>query len=1201
MKKERNETIKKLVTNKFNIDNFKEFTARVINTKARDRKVSESIWKEYRNYIESYQVVGDYTDRDSNRVYITVVKIKEKYKDGKIIDPTRARTKQRNFIAKLMKEYSHDGALIAFYNESNPTWRLSFVKLDYSFTIDGVKEKLTPAKRLSYILGEDEASHTAEKQLGLLLGKKEEVTLEEIEEIFQIEKVTNEFFVKYKDKYLELKEYLEKDSEFIKESEKYTKKIEDFSEEFAKKLMGQLAFLYFLQKKGWLGVKLIPETLTLNEYNKISNNKSNVEKELLAKIFTRVSENQYKRSVSKIKELSDKNANILAGCFKNTDFDKDWGTGEKRFIRTLFKRHRDIEDKKNKGRNFFNDYLEPLFYDALNNHRGESQYFKEFNCKIPFLNGGLFEPLNSYDWGNTDFNIPDEIFSNRTDDDNGDGILDVFDRFNFTIAENEPFETEVAVDPEMLGKVFENLLDVKNRKSKGAFYTPREIVHYMCKESLINYLDNEVETAERKDIEQLIQMGEFTKEYDQHLFEMDYKKGKKINTEDWGLPTSILRNIDKIDKAIANVKIADPAIGSGAFPLGMLIEIVKVRSILTEYMIMHKYFILKKSNELTKQWAMEDDVRKERSLYNLKIETIENSLFGVDIEPSAVEIAKLRLWLSIVVDSENDSINPLPNLDFNFMVGNSLLDEFEGIKLFDEKLLDKDYSKKNLKNIQMGSQIDLFKTDESVKNDLIEQISRLHKEFFKEKNNSLKKEVKNKIEKLEWTLIQFTLQSSGNEDKVKELEKLQKEKRKPYFLWKLEFAEVFKEKGGFDIVIGNPPYVRYEKFKEIRSTLEKKYICYDTSADLYIYFYELGTNILKINGNINFITSNKWMKTKYGIKFRKFLLEKNKIYLLIDLGSGVFETASVDSNILSYNKIPNEDYNFYMGNTIKSKYLFSIKNMDEKCFVIMSKEEYLIKSKLENKTKRIKDLNFKIRRGILTGCNEVFLLGKDEIEIFQNEDFKKLLKPVLRGKDLKKYSIEYADIFLLATKNGLDIKNDYPKVYNYLENKNNELDGKLEKRYDRGSHWSNLRNCAYYSEFLKEKIIYPEFSSESSFVWEEGKYFNLDTTWYIFDETLRKYHLAILNSSLIWFYLKLISIQLGSSALRMKKIYIEQIPLKEVEENLKNILTEKVNKIISLKKIGKNTKDLELEIDEIVYDLYELTEEEKEIVRNFKN
>ena len=358
---------------------------------------------------------------------------------------------------------------------------------------------------------------------------------------------------------------------------------------FAKKLLGQIVFLYFLQKKGWMGV---------------------------AK-------------------------------------DEAWGTGSRRFLRDLF------EGKCGEYDNFFNDVLEHLFYDALA-EKQDDDFYSDLGCKVPFLNGGLFEPIKDYDWRKTDIVLSNTLFSNQEgtkEGDIGSGILDVFDRYNFTVREDEPLEKEVAVDPEMLGKVFENLLEVKDRKSKGAFYTPREIVHYICQQSLINYLDATINLqgesiVPRDDIEFLIQKGELVIEHDVtsawKALDDNYK-GKYKNAH---VPDPIRIHAAAIDDALVSVKICDPAIGSGAFPVGIMHEIVKARRVLTTYI---------------------DDTQN-RTVCEFKRNAIQNSLYGVDIDPSAVDIAKLRLWLSLVVD-ENDyqDIRPLPNLGYKIVCGDSLL------------------------------------------------------------------------------------------------------------------------------------------------------------------------------------------------------------------------------------------------------------------------------------------------------------------------------------------------------------------------------------------------------------------------------------------------------------------------------------------------------------------------------------------------
>jgi hypothetical protein len=352
------------------------------------------------------------------------------------------------------------------------------------------------ARRYSFWLAKTN-SHTAQSTSTSLVMIRSQPSLEALERAFGVERVTKEFFEQYKALFLDLKDELD---ELLKTNPKV---LRDFKSknidtvDFAKKLLGQVVFLYFLQKKGWFGVER----------------------------------------------------------------DAEWGTGPKNYLRQLFQSRERIGAFSKSGSgavNFFNDILEPLFYEALAKGDREDNYYGHFHCKIPFLNGGLFDPLNGYDWIHTDINLPDELFSNNETSDRGDsgtGILDVFDRYNFTVNEAEPLEKEVAVDPEMLGKVFENLLEVKERKSKGSFYTPREIVHYMCRESLVSYLEKELleSKVSRGDIETLLRVGEQAADFE--LARLDKSTGYKPQ-----LPKSIEGSSSSIDSSLDR-SLCDPAVG----------------------------------------------------------------------------------------------------------------------------------------------------------------------------------------------------------------------------------------------------------------------------------------------------------------------------------------------------------------------------------------------------------------------------------------------------------------------------------------------------------------------------------------------------------------------------------------------------------------------------------------------------------------
>lgn len=408
------------------------------------------IFHDFADSIQMFDRLGKYTDPDGKLIDILIVYLKKE------TSLDRARTKQRNFVAKYLKGSRggvlKDAALVAFVSPKEDDWRFSLVKMEYKFNEKGkVEEEFTPARRYSFLVGVNENSHTAQSRfIPLLFNDENNPTLKQLEEAFSVEKVTKEFFEKYRELFLKLKESLDdivqKDKKVRADFE--AKKID--TADFAKKLLGQIVFLYFLQKKGWFGVKR----------------------------------------------------------------NEQWGMGSKRFLRGLF------EKKYGDYKNFFNDILEPLFYNTLATERSKD-WSDRFNCRIPFLNGELFAPINNYDWVDTDILLPNELFSNNNrtkEGDTGDGILDIFDRYNFTVKEDDPLEKDVAIDSEMLGEVFENLLEVKDRKSKGTYYTSREIVHYMCQESLINYLATELEgKVSREDIEKLIKYGETVVEHDSRV------------------------------------------------------------------------------------------------------------------------------------------------------------------------------------------------------------------------------------------------------------------------------------------------------------------------------------------------------------------------------------------------------------------------------------------------------------------------------------------------------------------------------------------------------------------------------------------------------------------------------------------------------------------------------------------------------------
>ena len=837
----------------------------------------------FRNTIRKMERLGKYEDGEGNIIDVLVVELKREH------SIEYARATQRNFIRWYLNgsrggEYK-DAALVAFHTRKSPDWRFSLIKMQYSLKTG--KDEFTPAKRSSFLVGERGKSHTAQQQLVGILKSDNPPYLSDLEKAFSIETVSDEFYERYKTQLFNVKEKLDEivEKNPVIKNEFEEKNINTL--DFAKKLLGQIVFLYFLQKKGWLGLK----------------------------------EGQ------------------------------TYGEGNRNFMRELF------DKAKARNKNFFNDYLEYLFYDALNIKR-TTDYYEKFGCRIPFLNGGLFDPLHFYNWKDPEYDIPlpNELFSNKTgDDEEGSGILDIFDLYNFTVKEDEPLETEVAIDPEMLGKVFERMLDVKDRKSKGAFYTPREIVHYMAHQSLLYYLDTELKgEISMQDLKTFIHSGEQIIEKD---IAIHTGKLKESNNK-YQLPGSIRQNATLIDKALADIKVVDPAVGSGAFPVGVMNEIVKLRNILTPFV----------------------ENKEKRTSYYFKANAIENSIYGVDIDAGAVEIAKLRLWLSMVVDESNIySVDPLPNLEYKIVKGNALINMPNGVI-----------------------------RDSKIENEIQELTKHYYTLTDKEEKQKQKQIIDNKIGQLlksasEWANYKID------------------------FDFRLYFHEVFNKKGGFDVVIGNPPYIQLSKTFDGKTKYADIYknLGYETftrTGDIYVLFYEKGIDILHERGTLAYITSNKWMRANYGKPLRKFFTKYNPL-ILIDLGPGIFSSATVDTNILlikkeKVDKIELKAITLYDKNKIdflSDDDFYVLTDLNEESWIILSPEEQKIKKRIEQVGTPLKEWDINIYRGVVTGYNDAFIIDgktKDEL-IAKDPKSDEIIKPILRGRDIKRYKAEFADLWLL--------------------------------------------------------------------------------------------------------------------------------------------------------------------------------------------
>ncbi|MCX5831112.1 MAG: Eco57I restriction-modification methylase domain-containing protein [Deltaproteobacteria bacterium] len=1105
--------IKETFQNTFDEGRFRLFAKNLFNgldeSKASSRPFQgQYIPEAYKEHVRQYKRLGTYTDPAGAALDVMIVNLKH------ATSLERARTRQRNFIAWYLKNRGEkDAAIVAYHTEGLEDWRFSYVRMDYRPELNEkgkvrIATDLTPARRYSFLVGKNEPNHTAQQQLlPILQDDCHNPTLAELEKAFTIESVTREFFERYKELFLKLKDeldaLLEKDqrigADFAAKNIKTT--------DFAKKLLGQIVFLYFLQKKGWLGVG------------------------------------------------KDEQGNF-----------REWGAGPKNFLQRLYGREIVPYD------NFFNDLLEPLFYEALATDRGEESYYSRFRCKIPFLNGGLFEPIGGYSWEQIDILIQNETFKD---------IFETFNLYNFTVREDEPLEKEVAVDPEMLGKVFENLLEVKDRKSKGAYYTPREIVHYMCRESLINYLagalnggvigyerlgvrqselfgpkdlakpDGRMELMAQngpspvsiEDIRLLICQGEFG-------IENDLAKEQGTKSYAYKLPESIRANAWRIDQALADIKICDPAIGSGAFPVGMLHEIVRARETLTTYL----------------------PENPARTPYHFKRHAIQQSIYGVDIDCGAVDIAKLRLWLSLVVDEDDFlSIKPLPNLDYKIVCGNSLL-----------------RVERNLLN-----------------NHLFEELELLKQRYFDEINPRQKKEEKSRIE-------QLIRQLTNNDEQ---------------FDFEIYFSEVYhsshspltergRKGGGFDVVIANPPYVRQEAIKEFKPQFKRTFgAFYCGTADLYTYFYKRGLEILKPSGHLCFIAPNKFMRAGYGKNTRTLLANEATPKVVIDFGDlPIFDATTYPSILLLEKRKPEAtektltatftvaDQLANLDDTLANiGFTMPVAALKAEGWTLERPDVLALMEKLRKAGKPLGEyVQGKFYYGIKTGLNEAFVIDEATRQqlIAEDPESAKLIKPWLRGRDIRKWKAQWAGLYVIFTRRGTDIKK-YPAIKRHLEQFRSALEPKKSDKDLRGRKpgtykWFEIQdNIAYFEEFEKTKIMYAEISTEGKFLLETEGYYS-DTTTYIISSS-SEYLLGVLNSKLFTYIFSKTSSEISGGFFRWKRQYMELLPLFPATDAQKAPIIEHVKKILT-DPDSSAVRRLEAEIDKLVYTLYKLTPEEIKII-----
>jgi len=1146
--------IEQILTSEYSTANFVELMQEIFDSM---KLIAPNNFKQefsnFSTHIVGKAHVGNYTTPEGKKIAIFSVQLKkESYVES-------SRSTQRSYAKKLIEGGNCDAAIVAFYTEGEPKWRLSFVRLDYEMKIEQGKlkttENMTPAKRYSFLVGKDEPSHTAiDRFRQFIINRNANPSLDELEEAFSVEKVTKEFFELYCEKFYQLQEYLDSNEDFVEES----KRCGFTSEQFAKKLLGQIVFLYFLQKKGWLGVNVWAASITDKEYKNIyytGGAQGRIIKEHLPKLYVEQADGTYRLNSRALDTIPDDEEEVIANHMVRR---KTWGDGSKKFLRTIFE-----HSKTHKG-HFFENYLEPLFYDTLNRNRGSMGYCPALHARVPFLSGGLFEPLDSYDWRHNSFDIPDEIFSNKKDDNDrsATGILDIFDRYNFTMSEDEPMEREVAIDPEMLGKIFENLLEVRDRKSKGAFYTPREIVHYMCQESLVNYLIRKTGLPEAA-LRDFILYGDFMKDEDTVKSKREGNGGMLISPDIFKIDENgdiIVNRLKDIDDALATVRVADPAVGSGAFPLGMVNEIVRARENITAYITIGM-------NANRKRLLY----KNERSPYALKYNAIRHSIFAVDIEPSAVDITQLRLWLSLVIDDEitPDAANdleghknplPLPNLECNILCGNSLVDEFMGIKLIRES----DLLQNTANNVQLEWGQEAFDT-------ILKQLLVVQDKLFACDDPNHKTELKLQLQSLKDMIIDEQLKNCAPD--IKEAyARAVKMASKPFTLWHLDFARVFRDKGGFDIVIGNPPYVQVPK-----GYVNKNRFPYAEGKDkgkqnLYKLFVEHAYNICAEQGNVALIVQSSLMCDLSSMYTRQLLLDKTRIKSIIefpkkssDAKGQVFDGVLQGTCICMFKKeMPdsNATFGISIGNNTRTIEKLVFERMEqnyvaqiypESLYIPLIKPgEFKILEKILSKSKILLEHMQGISQGDLnlTGAKAHFSNKVTQVSL-------------LRGRHIGRYYIhndsdEYVEEGFLQEKVASNRTNTYIV--------GQEITGTVDE-------WRlHFALTQHDYDFLfghtSNKILLKN-QSENLFV------------------------LGVLNSKLQdWFFRK------TSTNNHVMGYELKQLPIPEVTHEQLEKITGLVETIVNNMYTGNTDANTALaeEIDSVIYNFYGLTEEEVHII-----
>lgn len=1111
---------KEVIESKYNREAWQQLLHDIFLSKVTFYNRPSSVHVSSRLAKEAYNL-GRISLSDGESIAIYEVELTDK------VDIERNRRGIRDMLTSDWRNMGYAGAFMFCYRKNESILRFSYVSETWGFNKQGEYEKIsTDTKRYTYLLGEGRGCRTAIEQFGILKNSKQ--SLSDITAAFSVEALTKQF---YKDLF-EWYQWAVDDSSNVTFPNS-TAIEDDDRDDIEKKIIRMITrimFVWFIKQK-----ELVPNRIFDIEYLST-----------ILKDFDPYSTTE--------------------GCYYNAIL-------QNLFFGTLNRAIKDDDGNTRKFATSKNRDVKTLYRYAELFTISEQDVINLFS-EVPFLNGGLFECLDktryidgveqcyNFDgFSRNDGRFADGRFKHRAVVPNNlffepeKGLISILSRYNFTIEENSPEEQQVALDPELLGKVFENLLGAYNPETKetarnqsGSFYTPREIVNYMVDESLIAYLGDNA--------------------FVRSLFRTDFSFDK-TKSDDY----------QKIAEKLKAVKVLDPACGSGAFPMGLLNRMIDIL----------------------------ERISPDESVYDLKLSVIEKCLYGSDIQSIAAQITKLRFFISLICDCEKDASKPnfgiptLPNLETKFVSANSLI------------------AKK-----KKPAQGNLFENPEiePTKNELAE----IRHKHFSAKSASTKHRLREKDQVLREKLAKL-LSDDDNfaPEDAKQLaawNPYDQNAVSPFFdpEWMFGVAD------GFDIVIGNPPYIQLQNNGgELAKLYENcNYLTFARTGDIYCLFYERGWQLLKKNGHLCYITSNKWMRAGYGEKTREFFANKTNPMLLIDFaGVKIFESATVDTNILLFSKSSNQHETVCAVTNKQNK--DSVKNLSDfvqqqnsicdfnssDSWVILSPIEQSIKRKIEAVGTPLKDWDIQINYGIKTGFNDAFIISTEKRnEILANcrdaEERKRteeLIRPILRGRDIKRYGYDWANLYLIATFPSRHYNIDrYPAVKQYLlsfgierleqTGKTHIVDGeKVKARKKTNNKWFETQDSiSYWEDFFKPKIIYPNMTKYMPFVFDNKLYLTNQKCFIITGKRVA-YLTAFFNSSLFKYCFRDSFPELQGGTRELSKIFFDKIPVYEVSDAQNLQFQEAVEDIQN-----EYTKQKAQRIDSMLFDLYALTADERKVI-----